>query len=74
MAEAATKLPVKTAEKEPERTPAWAPMESLRRDFNRLFEDFGDLWRSPIRHALLGPEFDLVTRIELGSSARGRYR
>ena len=57
MAEAATKLPVKTAEKEPERTPAWAPMESLRRDFNRLFEDFGDLWRSPIRHALLGPEF-----------------
>ena len=31
-------------------------MENLRRDFNRLFEDFGDLWRSPIRHALLGPE------------------
>lgn len=58
MAEAATKLPVKTTEKEPERTPAqrsWTPMESLRRDFNRLFEDFGDLWRSPMRHALLGP-------------------
>jgi len=57
MAEAATKLPVKT-EKEPERTPAqrgWTPMESLRRDFNRLFEDFGDLWRS-LRHALLGAE------------------
>jgi HSP20 family protein len=59
MAEVATKLPVKTTDKEPERAPAhrpWAPMESLRRDFNRLFEDFGDLWRSPIRHALLAPE------------------
>ena len=46
-------------EKEPERTRAqrgWTPMESLRRDFNRLFEDFGDLWRSPLRHALLGAE------------------
>jgi HSP20 family protein len=28
----------------------------VKTDFNRLFEDFGDLWRSPIRHALLGPE------------------
>ena len=59
MAEAATKLPVKTTDKEPERALAhrpWAPMESLRRDFNRLFEDFGELWRSPIRHALLAPE------------------
>lgn len=59
MAEAATKLPVKTADKEKESTAAhsgWTPMENLRRDFNRLFEDFGDLWRSPIRHALLGPD------------------
>ena len=59
MAEAATKLPVKTTDKEPEHAPAhrpWAPMESLRRDFNRLFEEFGDLWRAPIRHALLAPE------------------
>jgi HSP20 family protein len=58
MAEAATKLPVKTPEKEAERTPAhrlFAPMESLRRDVNRLFEDFGDLWRSPMRQ-LLAPE------------------
>jgi len=57
MAEPATKLPVKTTESD--RAPAhrgWAPMEGLRRDFSRLFEDFGDLWRSPMRHALLGAE------------------
>ena len=57
MAETATKLPVKTTESG--RAPThrgWAPMEGLRRDFNRLFEDFGDLWRSPMRHALLGAE------------------
>jgi hypothetical protein len=55
VAEAATKLPVKTADKEKESTAAysgWTRMENLRRDFNRLLEDFGDLWRSPIRHAL----------------------
>jgi HSP20 family protein len=59
MAEAAGKLPIKTPEKEAERTPAhrlFAPMEGLRRDFNRLFEDFGDLWRSPMRQALLAPD------------------
>ena len=58
MAEAATKLPVRT-EKEPERAPArrgWAPIESLRHDLSRLFEDVGDIWRSPLRQALLGTE------------------
>lgn len=59
MAEEATRLPVKTAEKEAERAPVhrgWPPMESIRRDLNRLFEDFGDLWRSPLRQGLLGAE------------------
>lgn len=57
MAEAATKLPVKTPGKEAEPLHRFfAPMESLRRDFDRLFEDFGDLWRSPVRQALLTPE------------------
>ncbi len=59
MAESATKLPVRTVDKDPERAPAprgWAHMEGLRRDLNRLFEDFGDLWRSPVRQALLGTE------------------
>ena len=56
MAEAATKLPVKAEQEAEAARRVWAPMESLRRDFNRLFEDFGDLWRSPVRQALLGPE------------------
>jgi HSP20 family protein len=59
MAESATKLPVRTVDKDPERAPAprgWAHVEGLRRDLNRLFEDFGDLWRSPVRQALLGTE------------------
>ena len=59
MAEESTSLPVKTAEKEAERAPVhrgWPPMESIRRDLNRLFEDFGDLRRSPLRQGLLGAE------------------
>ncbi|MFA6139237.1 MAG: Hsp20/alpha crystallin family protein [Hyphomicrobium sp.] len=57
MAEAATKLPVKTAKMDA--TPAyrgWPPLENLRRDFNQLFGDFSDRWGSPIRHSLFGPE------------------
>jgi HSP20 family protein len=53
MAESATKLPVKNEEKG-ERKPAapqtWHPLESLRREIDRLFEDFGsDFWRAPFR-------------------------
>jgi HSP20 family protein len=56
MAEASTKLPIKTATKEAERaSTSWAPMELLRRDFNRFFGDLGDLWRSQVRSALLEP-------------------
>lgn len=60
MAEAATKLPVKTEEKEVERraiTPqGWQPVETLRREVDRLFENFvGDFWRSPFRR----PVFDV---------------
>ncbi len=48
MAEA-TKLPVKTAGKEaaPALKP-WRPFENLRREVDRLFDDFnGGLWRAP---------------------------
>ena len=44
MAEAATKLPVKTEKKPAEATsamPAWWPVEGLRREIDRLFDDFG---------------------------------
>jgi len=57
MADAATKLAVKSDEREAARAPApreRSPIESLRRDMGRLFEDFGDFWRSPLRHGILG--------------------
>jgi len=46
MAETATKLPVKSEAKESERTD-WRPFDSLRREVDRLFEDFH--WRPPFR-------------------------
>jgi len=57
MAEPVTKLPISTSPKEP--APGqrpWGPMEVLRRDLNRLSEEFSDLWPSTIRQALLAPE------------------
>jgi HSP20 family protein len=48
MAEAITKLPVKTEERKLAAAPAhWRPFENLRRGIDRLFEDFdGGVWRS----------------------------
>lgn len=46
MAEAATKLPIKAEAKQTERSPGeWRPFDSLRREFDRLFEDLN--WRVP---------------------------
>ena len=56
MAEAATKLPIKTEAKET--APAsqarqWHPFDGLRREVDRLFEDFGaGIWRAPSRRSL----------------------
>jgi|SRR5579862_5807513 len=62
MAETATKVPVKTETKAPERAgvpQTWRPLESLRRDIDRLFDDFdGGFWRSPFRW----PTFDVEWR------------
>jgi HSP20 family protein len=59
MAEAATKLPLKTEEKKTEPTSAgreWRPFEALHREIDRLFNDFGGgLRRSPFRRSV----FDL---------------
>jgi len=45
MAEAATKLPVKTEKAEPASAlQAWRPLESLQREIDRLFEDFDRSW------------------------------
>jgi HSP20 family protein len=55
MAETVTKLPVNIREKAadvPSTKEAWAPFLSLRREIDRLFDDFGGgFWRSPFRSA-----------------------
>jgi len=60
MAETATKLPVKTEERATERSSALQarrPFESLRREVDRLFEDFDrDFWRSPFRRSVFDIE------------------
>lgn len=59
MAEAATKVPVKTEERKPERPSmpqVWRPFENLRREVDRLFQDFDrTFWPSPFRL----PTFDI---------------
>jgi HSP20 family protein len=61
MAETATKLPIKTAEKRADDRPAelqsWRPFESLRREVDRLFEDFDhDFWHSRARRSVFDIE------------------
>ncbi|MDX8481516.1 Hsp20/alpha crystallin family protein [Mesorhizobium sp. VK24D] len=59
MAEAATKLPVKTEKKAPARSDNWmGPFESLRREIDRLFDDFHpfDL-HLPATRSLFGRDF-----------------
>src|SRR6516165_827712 len=59
MAEAASKVPLKTEEKKAEPASAmreWRPFEALHREIDRLFDDFGGgFWRSPFRRSV----FDL---------------
>ena len=51
MAETATRLPIKSETKTPTRPlTSWNPFDSLRREVDRLFEDFD--WRTPYRHSL----------------------
>jgi HSP20 family protein len=61
MAEAATRLPVKTEEKRTEEKAtalqAWRPFETLRREVDRLFEDFDrGFWTSPFRRSIFDIE------------------
>ena len=60
MAETATKLTVKNEQKPAERSRAvqgWRPFESLRREIDRLFDDFDHgSWRSPLRRSLFDME------------------
>src|SRR5262245_10853578 len=58
MAEAATKLPANQQEKRTDRPAEWRPFESLRREVDRLFEDFGSLGigRAPFGHSVFDVE------------------
>jgi HSP20 family protein len=58
MAEAAEKVPVKTEKKEPASAlQAWRPFETLRREMDRLFDDFeGGFWRFPFGRPMFGAE------------------
>ena len=57
MAEAATKLPVRTEEKKADRPTEWRPFESLRREVERLFDDFQlGSWRSPFGRTVFDVE------------------
>ena len=60
MAETATKLPVKTEEKEAKKSSelrAWHPFDTLRHEMNRLIDDFDrDFWRVPFRRSMFDVE------------------
>jgi HSP20 family protein len=60
MAENVTKIPVKIQEMAanvPSTTQAWAPFLSLRREMDRLFDDFGrGFWQLPTRRSIFDVE------------------
>ena len=64
MAEAATKLPVKTEKTStPATTGEWAPFESLRREIDRLFDTFHPFdWSPPPARSVLGFEVPRLSR------------
>lgn len=55
MAEPATKLPIKGQETSTQAPPRdWKPLENLRREIERVFEDFD--WRNPLRRSAFDME------------------
>ena len=54
MAEPATKLPVKTEQERPLAVREWHPLERMRREMDRLFDEFD--WRSPFRRSVFDIE------------------
>lgn len=56
MAEPTSKTPVKSETSRSSVPEIWRPFESLRREVDRLFDDFGNgFWRSPFRGLDLAP-------------------
>jgi HSP20 family protein len=56
MAENVTKLPVKRETMEPSSIRGWHPFESLHREIDRLFDDFGMSFRWPFGRSLFAAE------------------
>jgi len=56
MAEHVSKLPIKRETMEPSLTTAWHPFESLHREIDRLFDDFGMGFRWPFGRSLFAAE------------------
>jgi len=56
MAENVTKLPVKRQTMEPALASGWLPFEGLRREIDRLFDDFGVGFRWPFGRSLFAAE------------------
>ena len=56
MAEASSKVPVKSEKTAAPTLPTWRPFESLRREVDRLFEDFDGGWGAPFRRSLFDIE------------------
>ena len=54
MADNIGKVPVKNEKTTPSPLAPWRPFESLRREIDRLFEDFDGGWRSPFPRSLFG--------------------
>ena len=71
MVEAVTKLPVKTERRELRRMPAleeWHPFGSLRREMDRLFDDFDrGFWRWPFRRSVFDLAPTLPTEMTWGT-------
>ena len=78
MTEAPTKVPVevKKAERPVSTHTEWRPFESLRREIDRLFDDFRvGSWRSPFDRVVVRRRSVLAHRDQLGQSAGCRcYR
>jgi HSP20 family protein len=57
MAEASQKPPVKSEQKAADRTPAeWSPLSNLRREFDRMLDEFPWGWRRPLARSVFDIE------------------
>ena len=68
MAETTTNVPVKIEKTAAPKLQAWRPFEGLRREVDRLFDDFdGGFWRSPFRRSAVDVEPFWQTETALGA-------